>query len=96
AVAEALLYFEGKLQDIAARYPSLFEKEVGIGLMRGLRAKSAEIQAATIKSAMKEGLVILKAGRNTVRFLPSITITKAEIDEGFKRLESALKKVSCN
>ncbi|MBD3791634.1 MAG: aspartate aminotransferase family protein [Campylobacterales bacterium] len=96
AVAEALLYFEGKLQDIAARYPSLFEKEVGIGLMRGLRAKSAEIQAATIKSAMKEGLVILKAGRNTVRFLPSITITKAEIDEGFKRLESTLEKVSSN
>lgn len=96
AVAEALLYFETKLQDIAARYENLFEKEVGIGLMRGLRARSAEIQAATIKGAMKEGLVILKAGRNTVRFLPSITITKAEIDEGFKRLESALKKVSCN
>ncbi|MDD2450836.1 aspartate aminotransferase family protein [Sulfurovum sp.] len=96
AVAEALLYFETKLQDIAARYENLFEKEVGIGLMRGLRARSAEIQAATIKGAMQEGLVILKAGRNTVRFLPSITITKAEMDEGFKRLESALEKVSCN
>jgi len=93
AVAEALLYFEEKLQDIAKRYENLFEKEVGIGLMRGLRARSAEIQAATIKSAMKEGVVILKAGRNTVRFLPSITITKSEMDEGFKRLESALEKV---
>ena len=61
--------------------------------MRGLRAKSADIQVAVIKGAMKEGLVILKAGRNTVRFLPSITITKAEMDEGFKRLDSALKKV---
>ena len=93
AVGEALVYFEEKLQDIAARYPNLFEKEVGIGLMRGLRAKSADIQVAVIKGAMKEGLVILKAGRNTVRFLPSITITKAEMDEGFKRLDSALKKV---
>jgi len=39
---------------------------------------------------MTEGLVILKAGRNTVRFLPSITITKNEIDEGFKRFEQVL------
>lgn len=93
AVGEALVYFEEKLQGIAKDYPNLFEKEVGIGLMRGLRAKSADIQGAVIKGAMKEGLVILKAGRNTVRFLPSITITKEEMDEGFKRLESALEKV---
>jgi acetylornithine aminotransferase len=43
---------------------------------------------------MKEGLVVLKAGRNTVRFLPSLTISKNEIDEGFKRLEKALDGVN--
>ena len=58
--------------------------------MRGLRAKSAEIQGAVLKNALAEGLVILKAGRNTVRFLPSITISKSEIDEGFKRFEKAI------
>lgn len=93
AVGEALVYFENKLHDIAKRYENLFEKEVGIGLMRGLRARSAEIQGTVIKNAMKEGLVVLKAGRNTVRFLPSITISKAEIDEGFKRLEAAIREV---
>lgn len=93
AVGEALVYFEEKLRSIADRYADLFEKEVGTGLMRGLRAKSADIQGAVIKNAMAEGLVVLKAGRNTVRFLPSITITKAEIDEGFKRLEAAIEKV---
>ncbi len=87
---ETLLYFETKLKDIAAQHEDLFEKEVGLGLMRGLRAKSTEIQAAVIKQAMQERLVVLKAGRNTVRFLPSLTITKAEIDEGFKRFEKAL------
>ncbi|MFT7823137.1 MAG: aspartate aminotransferase family protein [Sulfurimonas sp.] len=93
AVGEALVYFENKLQNIVKRHENLFEKEVGIGLMRGLRARSAEIQGAVIKNAMKEGLVVLKAGRNTVRFLPSITISKAEIDEGFKRLEAAIREV---
>ena len=58
--------------------------------MRGLRAKSAQIQGDIIKGSMKEGLIVLKAGRNTVRFLPSLTITKNEIDEGFKRFEKVI------
>ncbi|WP_309497635.1 aspartate aminotransferase family protein [Sulfurovum sp.] len=93
AVAEALVYFEEKLKDIANRYTSLFEKEVGLGLMRGLRAKSAEIQGNIIKNCMDEGLIVLKAGRNTVRFLPSITISKNEIDEGFKRFEKVISSL---
>jgi len=90
AIAEALVYFEQKLEAIAQKYDNLFEKEVGLGLMRGLRAKSAEIQGSVLKNSLKEGLIVLKAGRNTVRFLPSITITKSEIDEGFKRFEAAI------
>ncbi|AKF25355.1 acetylornithine aminotransferase [Sulfurovum lithotrophicum] len=90
---ETLLYFEAKLQEIAAKYENLFEKEVGLGLMRGLRAKSAQIQGNSIKNSMKEGLVVLKAGRNTVRFLPSLTISKEEIDEGFKRFEAAISSL---
>jgi acetylornithine aminotransferase len=90
AIGETLLYFSQKLEDIAKRYENLFEKEVGLGLMRGLRAKNAEIQGEIIKKSMAEGLVVLKAGRNTVRFLPSITISKSEIDEGFKRFEAVI------
>jgi len=93
AIAEALIYFEEKLQDIAKRHTSLFEKEVGLGLMRGLRAKSAEVQGNIIKGCMQEGLIVLKAGRNTVRFLPSITISKNEIDEGFKRFEKVISSL---
>jgi acetylornithine aminotransferase len=91
ALDEILVYFTQKLQEVAANYTHLFEKEVGLGLMRGLRAKSGEIQVAVIKNSMKEGLVVLKAGRNTVRFLPSLTISKSEIDEGFKRFENVLR-----
>ncbi|SFV90684.1 Acetylornithine aminotransferase [hydrothermal vent metagenome] len=93
ALHEALLYFEQKLQSVAKRYERLFEAEVGLGLMRGLRAKSADIQAKVIQEALAKRVVVLKAGRNTVRFLPSLTISKAEIDEGFGRLEAALERV---
>lgn len=90
---ERLIYFETKLKDIAKRYEHLFEKEVGLGLMRGLRAKSSEIQGEVIEKSFHEGLLVLKAGRNTVRFLPPLTITKEEIDEGFQRFENGLKRV---
>ncbi len=93
ALHETLLYFEQKLKDVATQHTALFEKEVGLGLMRGLRAKNAEVQGKIIKESMREGVVVLKAGRNTVRFLPSLTITKAEIDEGFKRFETALSSL---
>lgn len=92
-IAEALVYFEEKLQGIASRYKELFEKEVGLGLMRGLRAKSAEIQSTIIRQCMAERLIVLKAGRNTIRFLPSITISKIEIDEGFKRFEKVISSL---
>jgi acetylornithine aminotransferase len=87
---EALIYFEEKLRGIVENYPMLFDKEVGLGLMRGLRAKDAETVSAILERTMQEGVIVLKAGRNTVRFLPSLTITKDEIDEGFRRFEKAL------
>jgi len=90
---ETLIYFETKLKDIASRYGNLFDKEVGLGLMRGLRAKDANIVSAVIKNSMQERVIVLKAGRNTVRFLPSLTITKDEIDEGFKRFEKAISSI---
>ena len=92
-IAQKILYFESKLQDIASRYSHLFTKEVGVGLMRGLRAKDTDILSKVLGGSMSEVLIILKAGRNTVRFLPSITISSEEIDEGFIRFERVLKAI---
>ena len=90
---EVLIYFEEKLRGIVENYPTLFDKEVGLGLMRGLRAKDAKTVSDILERTMQEGVIVLKAGRNTVRFLPSLTITKDEIDEGFKRFEKALNSL---
>lgn len=90
---ETMIYFEEKLREITEKYTTLFEKEVGLGLMRGLRAKDAKTVSTILERTMQEGLIVLKAGRNTVRFLPSLTITKNEINEGFKRFEKALNSL---
>jgi acetylornithine aminotransferase len=87
---EGMLYFSHKLEAVAKKYENLFEKCVGIGLMRGLRAKSSDIQANVIKKCFDEGVIVLKSGRNTVRFLPVLTASKIEIDRGFERFEKAI------
>jgi len=90
---ETISYFEKRLKDIKERFSSLFIRDVGIGLMRGLRAKEANMVSLVVKKSMENGLIVLKAGRNTVRFLPPLTITKSEIDKGFERFEKAISSI---
>ena len=89
-LAQTQLLFEEKLSKVMNRHSDLFKDSVGLGLMRGLRARDAETQAAIIYAAFAAGVIVLKAGRNTVRFLPSLTISSDEITEGFDRFEKAL------
>ena len=87
-------YFSSKLQEIVKDYSDIFISSVGLGLMLGLRAKDDEIVSKVVKSALKHRVLVLKAGRNTVRFLPPLTITNDEIDLGFERFKKALDEIS--
>lgn len=87
---EILIYFEKALSRFAAQHPAVFMEHVGFGLMRGLRVVDADTLGKIINAARNEGLIVLKAGRNTLRFLPPLTITKEDINEGFARLEKAM------
>jgi len=93
ALDEAIIYFENKLHTLYEKYNDIFYKEVGLGLMRGLRVRDEETLAAIVNNAFEEGLIVLKAGKITLRFLPPLTISKEEIDEGFKRLNNAIAKI---
>jgi acetylornithine aminotransferase len=83
---EAFIYFETQLKRFFEQNHRIFTSTVGFGMMRGLRVKDADTLGSIIANARENGLLMLKAGRNTLRFLPPLTITKEEIDEGFRRL----------
>lgn len=87
---EHLLYFEKALAKFASSHPAIFLEHVGLGMMRGLRVVDADTLGKIINAAREAGVIVLKAGRNTLRFLPPLTITKGDIDEGFTRLEKAM------
>jgi len=88
---ETILYFETQLKKFYESNTNVFTDVVGLGLMRGLRVKDAQTLSAIITKAFEQGVLVLKAGKNTLRFLPPLTISKEEIDEGFKRLGKALE-----
>lgn len=91
---EMFLYFEEQLSKICQSYPNFFNEHVGLGLMRGFRCKDGETLSKIIDACFHEGLLVLKAGKDTLRMLPPITISKDEIDEGLKRMTSALDWMS--
>jgi 4-aminobutyrate aminotransferase len=72
----------------------------GKGLMIGLElvkpdgAPSPEAASAVLEAAREEGLLIGKGGLygNSLRLAPPLSITEEEADEGFARLERALRR----
>ena len=79
------------LAAIDARH-GVFAEVRGRGLMLGavLRAGHAGRAADILDRAAGEGLLLLQAGPDVLRFVPALTITDAEVAEGLARLEAAL------
>ena len=88
---QTISYFTQKLQNLQKSYPEIFTQEVGLGLMRGLRLKDAESFNLFLQKTCENRVLVLKSGKNTARFLPALTISKEEIDEGFERINRSLK-----
>ena len=71
----------------------LFSQVRGRGLMLGavLNTKYAGRAGEVLDLAAAQGLLMLQAGPDVLRFVPSLAITDAEVAEGLKRLHAALK-----
>lgn len=87
------LLFNESVEKLQNKYSEIFSQKVGIGMMCGLRVKDAQTLTKIITNAKENGVMLLKAGRNTLRFLPPLTITKEEMDEGFKSLDYAISSI---
>jgi predicted acetylornithine/succinylornithine family transaminase len=77
-VREKGAYLSAKLQSLKAAN-TLIESILGKGLLIGVRMKNDP--AAIISKCRNAGLLLIKAGHNTIRFLPPLTVKKSEIDK---------------
>jgi predicted acetylornithine/succinylornithine family transaminase len=86
-VRETGAWFGEQLQGIADRTGQVRAIR-GTGLMWGMDVH--EPAAAIIGRAFEKGLLLVSAGEHTLRFLPPLVITKAELAEGLAILESVM------
>ncbi len=67
-------------------------KEVrGMGLMLGVGLEEGLVSGDLVKRMLEQGLLCLTAGHNTIRLLPPLVISQAEMDQGLEIMESVLK-----
>jgi acetylornithine/N-succinyldiaminopimelate aminotransferase len=90
---DIMIHFNDKLTIFYEANKDIFYKKVGLGLMRGLRVNDEETLTKIYNNAFDEGILVLKAGKITLRVLPPLTISKDEIDEGFARLDRAVANI---
>ena len=80
-----------ELARLVSRHPGLLEGSRGWGLLQGLVLRpEAPSAPEVVKAALVEGLLLVPAGTQVVRFVPPLTIKPRHIREAVKRLERAL------
>ena len=74
----------------------VFREVRGRGLMLGAVLTSAFAGRASeaLDFAADEGLLLLQAGPDVLRFVPALNILAADIDDGLERLEKALRRLT--
>ncbi|HET7315689.1 aspartate aminotransferase family protein [Salinisphaera sp.] len=90
-VQERAGIFRAELARINAKY-DCFAEVRGQGLLIGaeFNARYGEQGRATLAAAIKQGLMLLVAGPNVLRFAPSLVIPETDIREGMARLDAAI------
>ncbi|UYI46880.1 aspartate aminotransferase family protein [Vibrio parahaemolyticus] len=90
-VLEREAMFREGLEAINAKY-NIFSEVRGKGLLLGAALNDEWKGRArdVLVAAGKEGLLVLIAGANVVRFTPSLVITQEEIEQGLAKLDKAI------
>jgi len=81
------------LQAVAQQYPDQIAEIRGWGLINGLELTpdAGLTSAAVVKAAMAEGLLLVPAGPQVVRFVPPLIVSKAEIDQALQAVGRAMQ-----
>ena len=80
-------YLEEQLELLAKEFDCI-ETRRGVGLMQGLVFKAPV--ADIINKALDKGLILINAGTNIIRFVPSLVISKDNVDEMIGILRTCL------
>lgn len=80
-------YLTEKLEELVENCEAVTERR-GLGLMQGLVLKVPV--GEVVKKAQKQGLILITAGSDVLRFVPPLIIEKEHVDEMMVKLSAAL------
>ena len=89
-VKEVAPYLEQKLDELVEKYDFLITRR-GKGLMQGVVCKLPVGKVAA--AALEQGLIVITAGADVLRFVPPLVIEKQHVDEMIEKLEKELLSV---
>ena len=87
-VQELTPYLEEKLDDLAARHVCVTARR-GAGFIQGLVISGRPV-GEVVNKALKEGLLVISAGKDVLRFVPPLIITREHIDKMAEILDRCL------
>lgn len=87
-VREVAPYLERRLEELKEKYDCITERR-GTGLMQGLVFDCPVREV--IERALENGLLLINAGADTLRFVPPLIISKENVDEMIEILESCIE-----
>ena len=90
-VKEISAYLEEKLDTLVDKYDCLTQRR-GVGLIQGV-VTTKPVGEITSK-ALEEGLIIISAGSDVLRFVPPLVIEKEHVDEMIEKLDHTLAALS--
>jgi putrescine aminotransferase len=88
-------YLIPKLEDLAERYPDIFERITGRGLLIGMHFHNAEIGYRVAAGLFKRGVLVAGTltSAQTIRIEPPLVITYKQLDMVLDRLEDTLHTI---
>jgi putrescine aminotransferase len=88
-------YIIPKLEDLAKRYPDIFERITGRGLLIGMHFHDSELGYKVAAGLFKRGVLVAGTltSAQTIRIEPPLVITYEQIDAVLNRLEDTLKSI---
>jgi len=93
-VSESAKYACQRLEQILKSFPDLVLEIRGQGLLIGLQLKDDDNVKELTARCMALGLLVTPTRGGVVRLLPSLLVSKQEIDEGMEILKAALSQMS--
>jgi acetylornithine/N-succinyldiaminopimelate aminotransferase len=82
------------LEIVAAKYPQVLGEVRGWGLLKGVEVTGEGMTPGQIVGeAMNQGLLLVGAGANVVRFVPPLIVSEQEISDALAMFESSVAKV---